>query len=89
MTDSTEPLAPVAPPSARRKKAAASGTAATKAVATPVKRTAMSLHIGLNAVSPAHYAGWSGELDASGVYVLTMAAADDKAQQPARAVEVA
>ena len=64
MTDSTEPLAPVATPSARRKKAAASGTAAVKAAAVPVKRTAMSLHIGLNAVSPAHYAGWSGELAA-------------------------
>jgi len=39
----------------RRKKPAA---------ARPKKRTGISLHIGLNAVSPADYSGWSGPLDA-------------------------
>ncbi|MEI2805756.1 hydantoinase/oxoprolinase family protein [Albidovulum sp.] len=33
--------------------------------------------------------GWLADLDASGVYVLTMGAAGDKSQQTARAVEVA
>lgn len=31
---------------------------------TPAKPAALSLHIGLNAVSPAHYGGWSGDLAA-------------------------
>jgi hypothetical protein len=35
---------------------------ATKRVSTSKKRKALSLHIGLNAVDPKHYAGWSGEL---------------------------
>lgn len=37
-------------------------TPATKV--TPAKPAALSLHIGLNAVSPAHYGGWSGDLAA-------------------------
>ncbi|MDZ7857982.1 caspase family protein [Sphaerotilus sp.] len=32
--------------------------------ATPAKPAALSLHIGLNAVSPTHYGGWSGDLAA-------------------------
>lgn len=35
-----------------------------KAVPKPAKPVAQSLHIGLNAVSPAHYGGWSGDLAA-------------------------
>ena len=38
--------------------------AATATVAKPVVVHARSLHIGLNAVSPAHYGNWSGELAA-------------------------
>ena len=30
----------------------------------PTRTRSLSLHIGLNSVSPAHYAGWSGELTA-------------------------
>lgn len=37
---------------------------ASKATAAPAKPAALSLHIGLNAVSPAHYGGWSGDLAA-------------------------
>jgi hypothetical protein len=64
-TDKTTPAA--APTTPRRKKAtAAKTTTATPSPVkvTPAKPTAMSLHIGLNAVSAAHYAGWSGELTA-------------------------
>ena len=43
-------------------KSATSAAPATKA--TPAKPAALSLHIGLNAVSPAHYGGWSGDLAA-------------------------
>jgi hypothetical protein len=37
---------------------------AKSAVSTPNKPKAMSLHVGLNAVSPAAYGGWSGDLSA-------------------------
>jgi hypothetical protein len=37
---------------------------ATATAAKPVVARAQSLHIGLNAVSPAHYGGWSGDLAA-------------------------
>ena len=36
---------------------------AKKTIAKP-KATALSLHLGLNAVDPVHYGGWSGELAA-------------------------
>lgn len=36
----------------------------TPSQSTPGKAKAMSLHIGLNSVSPAHYGGWSGDLNA-------------------------
>lgn len=54
---------------ARKKKAPAakpSANPATKPAATPAaaKPVAQSLHLGLNAVSPAHYGGWSGDLSA-------------------------
>lgn len=39
-------------------------TPAPKAVTAPAGPVALSLHIGLNAVSPAHYGGWSGDLAA-------------------------
>src|SRR5215212_10639420 len=44
---------------------------------TPTKkpaRRALSIHIGLNAVSPAHYEGWSGELTACEFDAKDMAA---------------
>ncbi|MEY2875191.1 MAG: hypothetical protein RLZZ373_2562 [Pseudomonadota bacterium] len=41
-----------------------STTRAKAATATVAKPLAQSLHIGLNAVSPAHYGGWSGDLAA-------------------------
>jgi hypothetical protein len=48
------------------KKTAANKTSGRRPVAKrptkPAKRRGMSLHIGLNAVDPKHYAGWSGEL---------------------------
>lgn len=40
----------------------------------PSKPRAMSLHIGLNAVSPQHYGGWSGELNACELDARDMAA---------------
>jgi hypothetical protein len=46
-------------PTTRAKTATATATAAK-----PVVARAQSLHIGLNAVSPAHYGGWSGDLAA-------------------------
>jgi metacaspase-1 len=47
----------------------------TKGVATKrVARRGLSLHIGLNAVSPAHYEGWSGELNACEFDAKDMAA---------------
>ncbi len=42
--------------------------------ASPSKAKAMSLHIGLNAVSPAHYGGWSGDLAACEFDAKDMAA---------------
>lgn len=47
---------------------------ANKASSVASKPTAMSLHIGLNAVSPKHYSGWSGELSACEFDALDMAA---------------
>jgi hypothetical protein len=42
--------------------------------ASTAKPTAMSLHIGLNAVSPAHYSGWTGDLGACEFDARDMAA---------------
>ena len=52
------------PTTKRRKTSAKKPTRrpATKRVSKPKKRKGMSLHLGLNAVDPRHYAGWSGEL---------------------------
>ena len=36
----------------------------TTARAKAAPATGLSLHVGLNAVDPAHYAGWSGPLNA-------------------------
>ena len=59
MTSSEQ--APAATP--KKTSRTTSKTAATKATVKP-KPVAQSLHIGLNAVSPAHYGGWSGDLAA-------------------------
>ena len=48
-------------PTPARKKAPATKPAT---VPTPTRPVAQSLHLGLNAVSPAHYGGWSGDLSA-------------------------
>jgi hypothetical protein len=53
--------APAAQPKKAATKAAPKATTTTKPAVKPV---AQSLHIGLNAVSPAHYGGWSGDLAA-------------------------
>lgn len=56
---------PRAAPAARGKGKKAKGAKAAKAPAVIApQRTALSLHIGLNEVSPDHYAGWRGELAA-------------------------
>jgi len=44
------------------------------AAKTPARARALSIHIGLNAVSPAHYEGWSGELAACEFDARDMAA---------------
>jgi hypothetical protein len=48
--------------------------ASKKDKAAPVARSALSLHIGLNAVDPKHYAGWSGPLAACEADAHDMAA---------------
>src|SRR5438552_2301887 len=46
---------------------------------------ALSLHLGLNAVSAAHYSGWSGEFVAAGrseLMAAAVASRDDRDHQP-------
>ena len=57
--------APAPTPAPKKTSSAGTSPRATPAAApAAARRTALSLHIGLNAVSPASYAGWSGELAA-------------------------
>lgn len=59
----TAETTPVVAP-AKKKKTATKPAAKPVTAPAPAKPVAQSLHLGLNAVSPAHYGGWSGDLTA-------------------------
>ena len=75
MAKKTKSAKRAARPSVVRRSRGVKRAKSSKGVATAVRRgRGVSIHIGLNAVSPSHYEGWSGELQACEFDAKDMAA---------------